>query len=345
MLKLNKNNTQMNQIDKNNCIIECCQEDKLQDRKNKCIIKSNKIHDNKYSYNNVNYKNTKIPVKITCPIHGDFYQAFGDHLKGYGCSKCSNKNKPTTEEWINLIKSKFNYNFDYSKVDYITNKTPVCIICPINGEFYSTPNNFINSVYGCPKCNDVVKHNRYKKTTEKFIQESIKIHGYKYNYDCVDYVNKEVKVKIKCPVHGYFYQSPSVHINGCGCQKCMYKNQNILFEKISKSFPNEKIEVEYSPEWLLRQRFDIYFLKHNIAIEYNGIQHYIPVDIFGGIKKFYKTLFNDEEKTNKCKENECNLFIIKYDYTIDDYNKLQLDIQSIIDVHNNQKEDFVEIKQ
>lgn len=322
-----------------------CPKCELDNRKNKCINKSNKIHNNKYSYNNVDYKSTKIPVKITCPIHGDFYQSFCDHLKGYGCSKCSKKHKPTTEEWIGIVKNKFNYNFDYSKVNYTTNKTLVCIICPIHGEFYSTPNNFIKSVYGCPKCNLIIKQRRSKKTTKKFIEESKKIHGEKYNYDNVKYVNRRIKVKIICPIHGEFLQSPSAHLNGCGCQKCMYKNQNLLFEKLLKSFPYEEIKTEYSTQWLLKQRFDIYFLNHNIAVEYNGIQHYKPVNKFGGIINFNNTIKRDKLKIKKCNENNCNIFFIKYDYNENDYNNLIYNIKNIIDIHNNQKEDFVEIKQ
>lgn len=322
-----------------------CTKCELDDRKNECINKAKKIHNNKYLYHNVDYKTSKIPVKITCPAHGDFYQSFNSHLKGYGCSKCSKKNKPITEEWINIVKNKFNYNFDYSKVNYITNKIPVCIICPIHGEFYSTPNNFIKSIYGCPKCNSIIKQKESKKTTKKFIEEAKKIHGEKYDYNNVDYINKRIKVKIICPIHGEFLQSPSVHLNGCGCQKCMYKNQNLLFEKLLKSFPDEKIETEYSTQWLLRQRFDIYFLNHNIAVEYNGIQHYEPVDKFGGIINFHNTIKRDKLKTKKCKENNCNIFFVKYNYNENDYNSLIYNIKDIIDTRNNQKEDFVEIKQ
>lgn len=54
-------------------------------------------------YDITTYKNNKIPIRIICPIHGEFKQAIGDHLKGYGCSKCLGKYKPTTEEWIITI--------------------------------------------------------------------------------------------------------------------------------------------------------------------------------------------------------------------------------------------------
>ena len=50
-------------------------------------------------------------------------------------------------------------------------------------------------------------------------------------------------------------------------------------------------------------------------------------------------------KQKKCKENNCNIFFVKYNYNENDYNSLIYNIKDIIDTHNNQKEDFVEIKQ
>lgn len=66
-------------------------------------------------------------------IHGPFTQCPGDHLKGWGCS---GKHKPTREEWIERANKKHNFKYDYSKVEYRDNKTPVCIICPEHGEFW-----------------------------------------------------------------------------------------------------------------------------------------------------------------------------------------------------------------
>ena len=53
------------------------------------INRSNKIHSDYYKYNDVVYKNVETPVKIKCPIHGDFNMTPHSHLKGSGCPKCS----------------------------------------------------------------------------------------------------------------------------------------------------------------------------------------------------------------------------------------------------------------
>lgn len=67
-----------------------------------------------------------------------------------------------------------------------------------------------------------------RKTNEEFINESVLVHGNKYDYSKVDYVSNRTKVCIICPIHGEFYQSPIVHIHGCGCPKCGYKSKKLL---------------------------------------------------------------------------------------------------------------------
>jgi hypothetical protein len=55
--------------------------------KNKATL----IHNNLYSYSNVDYKKAHSKVMITCNLHGIFLQTPNEHLKGKGCRKCFNK--------------------------------------------------------------------------------------------------------------------------------------------------------------------------------------------------------------------------------------------------------------
>lgn len=294
------------------------------------IDKAKKIHNGKYDYSRVEYKTNKELVEIVCPIHGSFFQAPGDHLKGYGCSKCSKKYKPTTEEWIKRVKEIYGTKYDYSEVEYIDNKTPVTIICPKHGRFYPIPNNFINGKSGCPKCNNELKHDRYKKSTGQFIKDAIKVHGDKYDYSKVNYVNKETSVCIICPIHGEFWQRPNSHLHGSGCSKCTNKGQTELYNKLKEAFPDVNILYETSTEWLCPQRFDIYFLDFNIAVEYDGQQHYTPIEKFGGEIKFERTKELDKLKEEKCRNNNCKLFRLKYNYKIEDFNQLVDNIRHLI---------------
>ena len=89
--------------------------------------------------------------------------------------------------------------------------------------------------------------------------------------------------------------------------------ETLLFNKIKKEFPRYQVISQFSPTWLSPQRFDIFIKEKRCAIEYNGIQHYEPIDYFGGEEGFKRTKKRDIAKRKKCKENNCNLIEIKYD--------------------------------
>lgn len=67
-----------------------------------------------------------------------------------------------------------------------------------------------------------------RKTKKQFIDEAISVHGGKYDYSKVEYINNKVKVCIICASHGEFYQSPISHLRGSGCPKCGAKSKKLL---------------------------------------------------------------------------------------------------------------------
>ena len=123
------------------------------------IEEAKAIHGDTYDYSKTVYKGTDEKVCITCRVHGDFHQDPSSHLNGYGCKKCKGKKiadklRKDTETFIKEAKIKFNNFYDYSKVEYKTNDVPVCVICPIHGEFYVTPNHHLAHHVGCSLCSD-----------------------------------------------------------------------------------------------------------------------------------------------------------------------------------------------
>ena len=59
-------------------------------------------------------------------------------------------------------------------------------------------------------------------TTEKFISEARKVHGDKYDYSRVVYINSRTPVIIGCPIHGFKEQKPGIHLTTNGCKDCGY---------------------------------------------------------------------------------------------------------------------------
>lgn len=145
----------------------------------------------------------------------------------------------TKEKFILKAREKHGDKYDYSKVEYVNNHTKVCIICPEHGEFWQVPNSHLNG-NGCPLCAGLKK-----RTTETFIQKAKEIHGDKYDYSKVNYINKRSKVIIICPEHGEFEQCANNHLRGQGCPECgKIKAQNRIgdfknFRKTKEDFQND----------------------------------------------------------------------------------------------------------
>ena len=128
----------------------------------------------------------------------------------------------TKEEFIEKANKKYNFKFDYSKVEFVNRNTPVTIICPEHGEFTSIPAQHLHAKNktGCSKCGAKLSASNTKLTTEEFIRKSKKVHGDKYDYSLVKYTKAKDNVKIICPIHGVFTQSAYNHMHGSGCPSC-----------------------------------------------------------------------------------------------------------------------------
>ena len=204
------------------------------------IEKANKKHDFKYKYIKETLKQFDSYVDIICPEHGNFNQRFDAHLRGQGCSICSNNQKIDTKLFIEKSKIIFNNHYDYIKTNYINNSTKVTIICKehkTNLNVY--PYQHLNG-QGCKECNHLyIKKNiddyNKKITTKEFIEKSKKIFFNKFDYTKTNYINTRTKVTITCKEHGDFEQRVQSHLKGqCGCKKCLG-----IFDKTQDEFINE----------------------------------------------------------------------------------------------------------
>ena len=171
----------------------------------------------------------------------------------------------------------------------------------------------------------VKKRNTKRSTTEEFICKAIEIHGDKYDYSKVEYINSHIKVCIICNRCGReFWQMPYDHLNGKGCKYC---NESKLEKNVRNFFKEKNIEPleQHTFEWLktdngTHQYLDFYFPDTKIAIECQGEQHFIPVD-FGnrGIeyaeKQFKDILKRDKNKLKLCNENNISIVYINYNDT------------------------------
>ena len=146
------------------------------------------------------------------------------------------------ENFIKKAILKHGNKYNYSKVEYVNNHTPVCIICPEHGEFWQTPQSHLHN-RGCKKCSFKKISNKKTNTTEWFIEKSRKIHGDKYDYSKVEYKGNRYNVKIICPEHGEFIIQAANHLKGKGCQKCSYNKLSNIKTKTNENFIKEAKKI------------------------------------------------------------------------------------------------------
>jgi hypothetical protein len=205
------------------------------------IKKAKLVHCDKYDYDKVVYTTTHTKVIITCPIDGDFEQTPNVHLNGSGCQKCAiKKSQHTSEIFINRAKQVHGNKYDYSKTMYKSAHSPVTIGCPVHGNFSQMSSDHLSG-YGCSFC----AQNK-KLTTKEFIKKSKQVHGNKYDYSKTVYKGAHMNVIIICPVHGEFKQTPSNHLNGCGCNSCYLSTKPTTETFVDKAKVVHKNRYDYS---------------------------------------------------------------------------------------------------
>jgi len=190
--------------------------------------KGQAIYGDHFSYHCTAYKSAKEKVEIFCNIHKEsFWQTPANHLTGYvGCEKCYKdgqnrclaSNKEEFAAKSKIIHGPDHYNYD--DVVYITARLEVQIYCNIHKEYFpQTPDSHLRG-HGCPKCGFEKIGLGRLLPEEDFLEEIEKIHGKRYDYSEMGYVNRGTPIKIICSEHGPFTQTPNGHLNGHGCWLC-----------------------------------------------------------------------------------------------------------------------------
>lgn len=188
------------------------------------IEKARLVHGDKYHYSKVEYVNSAINVIIVCTVHGEFQQRPGNHLSGKGCMKCgvktsSAKRTKTPEEFIEAAKAVHKNKYKYVSESYKGIEKKLIVLCPAHGEFEQKASTHLSG-HGCLKCQHQSNADRLRKSTEDVVAEFKKVHENKYDCSKVLYVDMRTKVKIICPEHNEFEQTPVAHLAGQGCPSC-----------------------------------------------------------------------------------------------------------------------------
>ena len=212
------------------------------------IAKAKAVHGDRYDYSKVEYVDSDTKVCIICPKHGEFMQRPRIHLQGKGCLKCGREriaisSSKSFEQFLQDAKSVHGNKYDYSKVEFVNYQTKVIIICPVHGEFTQSPTLHLQGS-GCPQCgNEKVS---LRMTTKRFIQKAKQIHGDRYDYSKVEYVDSKTEVCIVCREHGEFWQKPKNHLSGYGCPICSGRKKMRTVDFVKRAVDKHGDKYDYS---------------------------------------------------------------------------------------------------
>lgn len=236
----------------------CKNEKRVSKLKNDFIKNSKIIHNNKYDYSLVDYKNRITKVTIKCNKHGYFEQTPNNHLQGNGCNSCNlenrNDNRINYDKFVELASIIHQNKYTYNEENFLSTDENMLITCKIHGDFTQKPRQHLKNI-GCKKCISEKTKQKLTNTTEQFIQKAEKIHKNRYDYSLVEYKHSREKVKIICDVHGIFKQAPVTHLKGSGCRKCsnlinIYKKEDYV--KLSKTAILYVVLLEFEEESFIK---------------------------------------------------------------------------------------------
>ena len=209
------------------------------------IIRAKTVHGEKYDYSKVEYVTAHVKIKIICKEHGEFTQTANSHIKGNGCRDCglikiANSRRSNVNDFILKARKIHGDKYNYSESIYKNTDTPLIITCPKHSNFLQTPYKHLLG-QGCSKCSGNFLH-----STDEFIAKAVEIHGNRYDYSKVDYINSKTEVTIICSIHGDFLQTPSRLLTYNGCQRCSKVYQRSTEEWIDKAKEVHGDKFDYS---------------------------------------------------------------------------------------------------
>ena len=258
------------------------------------------------------YKNTESKIHCRCKIDGyEWKTTVSSLLRGSQCKKCLGVKTKTKDEFYKIMNS-MHPNIKIIG-NYVNHQSKLECECLLDGYKWSTTAHTLMRGHGCKKCAGTLK-----KTHEEFVVEAFEKNK---NITVIGVYNgTREKILCKCNKCGNEWNtSPSYVLRGGTCPVCSTsKGETKIVELLVQNnidYIPQKTFDNCSYKYLLR--FDFYIPSKNLCIEYQGKQHYVPVDFSGKGKEWAKQTFEEGQKKDNikkefCKQNSIRLLEIPY---------------------------------
>ena len=260
-------------------------------------------------------------IDCECLICGHKWSSLPTNLlRNHGCPNCDR---------LNRIKSKKEvYDFIEEEMPYVLllddfilredNVKAYCTLC--NYEWTTTPSELMQGK-GCYHCGNKSKGEKLRFTNDEFIKKLKEINPYIQPLE--KYITSHDRLSVQCLTCGHKWNpKPNNLFNGHGCPNC---SSSFGERQVSIWLDNNKIKYESQKKYsdLLGTgngllSYDFYLPQYNLLIEYQGIQHFKSVDIFGGEEQFNIQQEHDKRKREYAKLHKIKLLEIKYNENINE---------------------------
>jgi Zn ribbon nucleic-acid-binding protein len=235
-------------------------------------------------------------------------------LNGSRCPKCAGNLKYNQNTFEDAVYDLVGNEYTVLGL-YINNRTKIKMKHnKCNHIWDIQPDSFLLGTR-CPMC----QHRSFRKTNDEFIKAVYDLVGNEYVF-LEDYINNETKIKVKHQICGFDYKvKPIKFLSGQRCPKC---NESKGEKIISNILRNNLIKFDSQctfPDcrYINPLEFDFYLSDYDTCIEFQGLQHYKPVDFAGKGEEWANQLFIDNQirdniKRDYCKNNNIKLIEIPY---------------------------------
>ena len=264
------------------------------------------------------YINTDTPILHRCLIHDiNFKISPCSALQGHGCQFCRTERISSTQRksesaYVSELKEN-NPNLELADT-YINSKTSIKHYCKKhNVYFYTLPSVALQGC-GCSQCWKEKLRNVHLKTQWQYIQELKEVQPKIILIG--EYNGANIPITHKCMVCGNQWDAaPASIVNaGTGCPKCSTSKG----EKQVMNWLDSHC-ISYTPQKTFEDcrdkrklPFDFYLTDYNTCIEYQGIQHYKPIEYFGGENHLLYVRRHDVIKKDYCESRNIKLICISY---------------------------------
>lgn len=266
------------------------------------------------------YVNNRTPLEYICQCGTHDFITFNDFMIGRRCKNCKynkKENNYKTKSFSEIKEYIESRGYTLLSNEYINCKIPLLIQCPNkHNPYLVTWNNFYNNKR-CPECAKEKRANA-KRLDFNGVKDFIINQGYRVLSNT--YKNNFTKLILQCP-KGHIFKKPyNKFKQGQRCPICYESNGEQIIRNYLVTY-NIKFKTQYKFKnlvsdcgVLLRFDFAIFDKNNNLIclIEYQGQQHYEPVEYFGGKEQFQIQQEHDRRKRNYCINNNIKLLEIPY---------------------------------